>query len=100
MVKTMDCGSIMRGFESHHPPHKKDSDFCYCLFYSEYGEDEKPPFCGLNERAKCGAVLLVAHLQLKARRGVTSMASEVTESHHPPHNKDKHPLRVRFLFEW
>ena len=21
MVKTTDCGSVMRGFESHHPPH-------------------------------------------------------------------------------
>ena len=37
----------------------------------------RTPFCVRNERAKCGAVLLVAYLQLKARREVTSMASEV-----------------------
>ena len=26
MVKTMDCGSIMRGFESHYPPHFYKAD--------------------------------------------------------------------------
>lgn len=25
VVKTSVCGSDIRGFESHHPPHKKDS---------------------------------------------------------------------------
>lgn len=33
VVKTTDCGSVMRGFESHHPPHKTDFDFCRGLFY-------------------------------------------------------------------
>ena len=33
MVKTSDCGSDIRGFESHYPPHKKDCDFCYRPFY-------------------------------------------------------------------
>ena len=32
-VKTKDCGSFMRGFESHHPPHKKADNFSYRLFY-------------------------------------------------------------------
>ena len=45
MVKTTDCGSVMRGFESHHPPHKTDSDFCWGLFYL-CGEGENPPFVG------------------------------------------------------
>ena len=33
-VKTSDCGSDMRGFESHHPPHKKDFDIGRSLFYN------------------------------------------------------------------
>ena len=34
MVKTTDCGSVMRGFESHYPPIKKQMTSCYLLFYS------------------------------------------------------------------
>ena len=41
MVKTSDCGSDMRGFESHHPPHKKDFGICQGLFYLS-DEDENP----------------------------------------------------------
>ena len=65
MVKTTDCGSVMRGFESHHPPHKTDFDFCRGLFYL-CGEGENALFCGLNERAKCGAVLLCCILATKS----------------------------------
>ena len=36
--KAPDCGSGIRGFESHHPPHKKESSFCYSLFYSDIGK--------------------------------------------------------------
>ena len=32
-VKASDCGSDIRGFDSHHPPHKKPSDFSYGAFY-------------------------------------------------------------------
>ena len=35
--KAPDCGSGIRGFESHHPPHKKESSFCYSLFYMGLG---------------------------------------------------------------
>ena len=41
MVKTSDCGSDMRGFESHYPPHKKDFGICQGLFYLS-DEDENP----------------------------------------------------------
>ncbi len=41
MVKTTDCGSVMRGFESHNPPHKKDFGFSQGLFYM-CCEDENP----------------------------------------------------------
>ena len=44
VVKTSDCGSDMRGFESHHSPHKKANDFCHWLFYLVIGEGENPPF--------------------------------------------------------
>jgi hypothetical protein len=55
----------------------------------------------LNERAKAGTVLPVAHLPLKAKRGVLSMASEVTESHHPPHFQKKTSLEVFLLInQW
>ena len=40
VVKTTDCGSVMRGFESHHPPHKKDFGLRQGLFYlSDEGEN-------------------------------------------------------------
>ena len=35
VVKTSDCGSDMRGFESHYPPHKNSDNFCYRNFYFE-----------------------------------------------------------------
>ena len=41
MVKASDCGSDIRGFEPHHPPHKKDFGFCQGLFYLR-DEDENP----------------------------------------------------------
>ena len=39
VVKTSDCGSDMRGFESHRSPHKKDFGICRGLFYLS-NEDE------------------------------------------------------------
>lgn len=48
-VKTSDCGSDMHGFESHHPPHKKDDDFCYHLFYlCVFDTVIKSQICGLQ----------------------------------------------------
>ena len=35
VVKTSDCGSDMRGFESHHSPHKKADDFLLSAFLLE-----------------------------------------------------------------
>lgn len=56
MVKTMDCGSIMRGFESHYPPHfykaddgvspsgkAMDSDSIMRRFESCYPSQQKDP---------------------------------------------------------
>ena len=31
--KAPDCGSGIRGFESHHPPQKKESSLRYSLFF-------------------------------------------------------------------
>ena len=40
-VKASDCGSDIRGFDSHHPPHKKADNFSYRLFYfAEFLERE------------------------------------------------------------
>ena len=41
MVKASDCGSDMREFDPHNPPHKKDFGFRQGLFYL-CGEDENP----------------------------------------------------------
>ena len=38
MVKASDCGSDMREFDPHNPPHKKADDFCHRLFYMRESE--------------------------------------------------------------
>ena len=37
--KAPDCGSGIRGFESHHPPHKKSSRKSGGIFYGLVGGD-------------------------------------------------------------
>lgn len=44
MVKTTDCGSVMRGFESHYPPIKIPITFVIGIFICVC-EDENPLKC-------------------------------------------------------
>ncbi|MDE6138389.1 MAG: hypothetical protein K2F57_02840, partial [Candidatus Gastranaerophilales bacterium] len=56
----------MRGFESHHPPHKKADDFCYLLFYL-YDEGENP-FEGSNANELRAKVLSLEQAMLVKRK--------------------------------
>ena len=43
MVKTTDCGSVMRGFESHYPPIKIPITFVIGIFICEkFGNSKNP----------------------------------------------------------
>ena len=73
MVKTSDCGSDMRGFESHYPPHKKDFGFCRSLFYLIVGM--RTPKCasifiGFEREVAEAAALLPSDIITKAKRGI------------------------------
>ena len=80
--KAPDCGSGIRGFESHHPPHKKESSIRYSLFYLG--------ICGgmgFEEADPC--------LQgIKSVRWTLFKAGG--ESHHPPHENAVDRSRRRF----
>ena len=66
MVKTKDCGSFMRGFESHLPPHKKDFGFCQGLFY--LSDEDENPFEGSSEE-RVGFNVRFGRKQTKCRLG-------------------------------